>query len=45
MKTRISIFSAVGVMSCFLFVGLLSPIAADYDYYADRLSREHRVAQ
>lgn len=44
MKTRISIFSAVGVMSCFLFVGLLSPIAADYDYYADRLSREHRVA-
>ena len=44
MKARISIFSAVGVMSCFLFVGLLSPIAADYDYYADRLSREHRVA-
>lgn len=44
MKTRISIFSAACVMSCFLFVGLLSPIAADYDYYADRLSREHRVA-
>ena len=44
MKARISIFSAVCVMSCFLFVGLLSPIAADYDYYADRLSREHRIA-
>lgn len=44
MKTRISIFSAVCVISCFLIVGLLSPIAADYDYYSDRLSREHRVA-
>ena len=44
MKTRISIFSAVCMMSCFVFVGLLSPIAADYDYYTDRLSREHRVA-
>ena len=44
MKTRISIFSAVCAISCLLFVGLLSPIAADYDYYADRLSREHRVA-
>lgn len=44
MKARISIFSAVCAMSCFLFVGLLSPIAADYDYYTDRLSREHRVA-
>lgn len=44
MKARISIFSAVCMISCFLFVGLLSPIAADYDYYADRLSREHRVA-
>ena len=44
MKTRISIFSAVCMISCLLFVGLLSPIAADYDYYTDRLSREHRVA-
>ena len=44
MKTRISVFSAVCLTSCFLIVGLLSPIAADYDYYADRLSREHRVA-
>ena len=44
MKTRISVFSAVCLISCFLIVGLLSPIAADYDYYSDRLSREHRVA-
>ena len=44
MKTRISVFSAVCLISCFLIVGLLSPVAADYDYYADRLSREHRVA-
>ena len=44
MKTRISILSTVCIISCFLFVGLLSPIAADYDYYTDRLSREHRVA-
>ncbi len=44
MKPRISIFSAVCVISCFLTFGLLSPITADYDYYADRLSREHRVA-
>ena len=44
MKTRISVFSAVCLISCFLIVGLLSSVAADYDYYADRLSREHRVA-
>ena len=44
MKTRISVFSAVCLTSCFLIVGLLNPVAADYDYYADRLSREHRVA-
>ena len=44
MKIRMSIFRAVCLTSCFLIVGLLSPIAADYDYYADRLSREHRVA-
>ena len=44
MKIRISTFRAVCLTSCFLIVGLLSPIAADYDYYADRLSREHRVA-
>ena len=44
MKTRISVFSAMCLVSCFLIVGLLSPVAADYDDYADRLSREHRVA-
>ena len=44
MKTRISVFSAVCLITCFLIVGLLSSVAADYDYYSDRLSREHRVA-
>ena len=44
MKTRISILSAVCLISCFAIAGLLTPAAADYDYYADRLSREHRVA-
>ena len=44
MKTRISILSAVCLISCFAIAGLLTPVAADYDYYTDRLSREHRVA-
>ena len=44
MKTRISILSAVCLISCFAIAGLLVPAAANYDYYADRLSREHRVA-
>ncbi len=44
MKTRISILSAVCLISCFAIAELLVPAAADYDYYADRLSREHRVA-
>ena len=44
MKTRISILSAACLISCFAIAGLLPPAAADYDYYADRLSREHRVA-
>ena len=44
MKPRISILSAVCLISCFAIAGLLTPAAADYDYYADRLSREHRVA-
>ena len=44
MKTRISILSAVCLISCFAIAGVLTPAAADYDYYADRLSREHRVA-
>ena len=44
MKTRISTLSVVCVISCFVIAGL-SPLAnADYDYYADRLSREHRIA-
>ena len=44
MKTRISVLSAVCLISCFVVAGLLAPAAADYDYYADRLSREHRIA-
>ena len=44
MKTRISILSAVCLISCFAIAWLLTPAVADYDYYADRLSREHRVA-
>ena len=44
MKTRISILSAVCLIGCFAIAGVLTPAAADYDYYADRLSREHRVA-
>lgn len=44
MKTRISILSAVCLIGCFAIAGWLAPAAADYDYYADRLSREHRVA-
>ncbi len=44
MKTRISILSAVCLMSCFVIAGLATPVNADHDYYADRLSREHRIA-
>ena len=44
MKTRISVLSAVCLISCFAIVGMLAPAAANYDYYADRLSREHRIA-
>ena len=44
MKTRISVLSAVCLISCFVIAGLLVPAAADYDYYGDRLSREHRIA-
>ena len=44
MKTRISTLSVVCLISCFVIAGLLTPANADYDYYADRLSREHRVA-
>lgn len=44
MKTRISILSAVCLMSCFVIAGLATPVNADRDYYADRLSREHRIA-
>ncbi len=44
MKTRISILSVVCLISCFVIAGLVTPVNADPDYYADRLSREHRVA-
>ena len=44
MKTRISILSAVCLISCFVIAGLATPANADRDYYADRLSREHRIA-
>ena len=44
MKTRISTLSVVCLISCFVIAGLSTPANADYDYYADRLSREHRVA-
>ena len=44
MKTRISILSVACLISCFVIAGLSTPANADYDYYADRLSREHRVA-
>ena len=44
MKTRISILSVVCLISCFVIAGLSTPANADYDYYADRLSREHRIA-
>ena len=44
MKTRISTLSVVCLISCFVIAGLSTLANADYDYYADRLSREHRVA-
>ncbi|RKU16634.1 hypothetical protein C6503_11965 [Candidatus Poribacteria bacterium] len=44
MKTRISILGVICLISCFVIAGLSTPANADYDYYADRLSREHRVA-
>ena len=44
MKTRISTLSVVCLIGCFVIAGLLPLANADYDYYADRLSREHRVA-
>ncbi len=44
MKTRISTLSVVCLISCFVIAGLLPLANADYDYYADRLSREHRIA-
>ena len=44
MRTRISILSVISLISCFIIAGVLTPANADPDYYADRLSREHRVA-
>ena len=44
MKTRISILSVACLISCFVIAGLSTAANADYDYYSDRLSREHRTA-
>ena len=44
MKTRISTLSVACLISCFVIAGVSTLANADYDYYADRLSREHRVA-
>ncbi len=41
---RIFTFTIAGLLSC-LLIGTLATVSyADYGYYADRLSREHRVA-
>ncbi len=41
---RILILTIAGLLSC-LLIGTLAAVSyADYGYYADRLSREHRVA-
>ncbi len=44
MLKRIFTLSIAGLLSCLLIGTLASVSYADYDYYADRLSREHRVA-
>ena len=44
MKTRISTLSVVCLIICFVIAGVSIPANADYDYYGDRLSREHRLA-
>ena len=44
MKTRVFTLMIAGLLGLFLTTGLSAPADAEYDYYADRLSREHRVA-
>lgn len=44
MKTRVFTLMIAGLLSLLLTAGLSTPADADYDYYADRLSREHRIA-
>ncbi len=44
MLKRIFTITIAGLLGCML-MGILAAVSyADYDYYADRLSREHRVA-
>ena len=44
MKTRVFTLMIAGLLGLFLITGLSTPADAAYDDYADRLSREHRVA-
>ncbi len=44
MRNRIFTMTIAGLLSC-LLIGTIAAVShADYGYYADRLSREHRVA-
>ncbi len=44
MIIRVLSFTIATLLSCILTAGILPDAHADYDYYANRLSREHRVA-
>lgn len=44
MKNRVFTLMIAGLLGLSLIIGLSTPADADYDYYADRLSREHRIA-
>ncbi len=44
MKSRLSVLSAVCLISGLVIAGFLTPATADFEHYADRLSREHRIA-
>lgn len=44
MKTRISVLGIACLISGFVIAGLFAATAEAYEYYADRLSREHRIA-
>ena len=44
MMTRVSTLTIAGLLSFLLVAGLSTPVNADYDYYTNRLSREHRIA-